>query len=253
MPSTYSSIWFELFLEPIQPVRTAAEVAFVARHLPLPTYQSVLDLCCGWGRHAGLLAERGYQVTAVDRDPQAIAEAQRRTAGRGITCLVRDMRSVADLPAPYSAVICLWQSFGYFDEATNAEVLRRISQTLPPRGRVILDLYHRAFFETHQGIRIIERNSLTITERKSMRGDRLTVSLDYGPGHGADIFEWQLYTPDSLRTLANRCGFACLMACSRFDDRMPATANDSRTQIVLEKTEDQMVNNANGRNTCPGS
>lgn len=63
MTGTYSSTWFELFLDPIQPMRTATEVAFVARHLPLPTYQSVLDLGCGWGRHARLLAERGYQVT----------------------------------------------------------------------------------------------------------------------------------------------------------------------------------------------
>ena len=33
----------------------------------------VLDLACGGGRHARLLAERGYRVEAVDRDAGALA------------------------------------------------------------------------------------------------------------------------------------------------------------------------------------
>lgn len=35
---------------------------------------SVLDLACGRGRHALLLAQRGYRVEAVDRDAAALAE-----------------------------------------------------------------------------------------------------------------------------------------------------------------------------------
>jgi SAM-dependent methyltransferase len=34
----------------------------------------VLDLACGHGRHARYLAERGCRVTAVDRDPAALAD-----------------------------------------------------------------------------------------------------------------------------------------------------------------------------------
>jgi len=29
----------------------------------------VLDLCCGWGRHAQELAQLDYHVTGLDRDP----------------------------------------------------------------------------------------------------------------------------------------------------------------------------------------
>jgi SAM-dependent methyltransferase len=34
---------------------------------------TVLDLACGSGRHARWLARHGHEVTAVDRDPEAIA------------------------------------------------------------------------------------------------------------------------------------------------------------------------------------
>lgn len=53
MTNIYSPTWFELFMRPIQPVQTDTEIAFVTSYLPLPAYRSVLDLCCGWGHHAG--------------------------------------------------------------------------------------------------------------------------------------------------------------------------------------------------------
>jgi SAM-dependent methyltransferase len=40
----------------------------------LPAAASVLDLACGHGRHARLLAGRGHAVEAVDRDAQALTE-----------------------------------------------------------------------------------------------------------------------------------------------------------------------------------
>jgi len=56
---------------------------------------TVLDLACGGGRHACWLAERGYEVTAVDRDPEAIA-ALRGVAG--VTGLLADLEG--DNPWP---------------------------------------------------------------------------------------------------------------------------------------------------------
>lgn len=47
---------------------------WIARFAPLiPAGGDVLDLACGGGRHARLLAGLGYQVEAVDRDGEALA------------------------------------------------------------------------------------------------------------------------------------------------------------------------------------
>jgi SAM-dependent methyltransferase len=53
----------------------AAPSVWVQRFAPLiPAGGEVLDLACGRGRHARLLATLGYRVEAVDQDEQALAE-----------------------------------------------------------------------------------------------------------------------------------------------------------------------------------
>ncbi|MBK6907981.1 MAG: class I SAM-dependent methyltransferase [Rhodocyclaceae bacterium] len=48
--------------------------AWVQRFASLiPEGGRVLDLACGYGRHARLLAGLGFQVEALDRDPEALA------------------------------------------------------------------------------------------------------------------------------------------------------------------------------------
>jgi SAM-dependent methyltransferase len=52
----------------------SAPSPWIARFAPLiPAGGDVLDMACGGGRHARLLAGLGYQVEAVDRDGDALA------------------------------------------------------------------------------------------------------------------------------------------------------------------------------------
>jgi SAM-dependent methyltransferase len=56
------------------PHELAAPSPWVVRWAPLiPAGGAVLDLACGYGRHARYLAGAGYRVTAVDRDPAPLA------------------------------------------------------------------------------------------------------------------------------------------------------------------------------------
>jgi SAM-dependent methyltransferase len=235
MTNRYSATWFEIFLESIQTVQTETEIAFLTRHLPNPPYTTVLDVCCGPGRHARLLAAQGYQVTGVDADRAALDKAGRLSGGQ-VVYRELDMRRLADLSGSFDAVINLWQSFGYFDESANADVLRQISGKLNPRGRLVLDIYHRGFFEQRQGAQRSERSGVAITETKYLTGNRLAVKLDYD-GREQDRFEWQLYTPDEIVTLAGRYGLTPLICCTGFDERQPASADHPRTQIVLENAD----------------
>jgi len=50
--------------------------AWVARWAHLVERGPLLDVACGAGRHARFFAERGFEVVAVDREPQDIAGVQ---------------------------------------------------------------------------------------------------------------------------------------------------------------------------------
>jgi len=58
----------------------------------IPAGGSVLDVACGGGRHARLLAGRGYRVVAVDRNAEAIAAL---AALPGIEACVADLEADA--------------------------------------------------------------------------------------------------------------------------------------------------------------
>jgi SAM-dependent methyltransferase len=229
--NAYSQTWFELFLE-TQPY--TEQVAFVMRNLPNPPYRKILDLCCGQGRHTRLLAKEGYQMVGLDRDSAALDKA-RCHSPRSVTYVHRDMRQLEGLPGTFDALLSLWQSFGYFDEGTNRDVLRQISHKLRLEGRLILDIYHREFFARHQGTRQLERGGRTIFATNSMCGDHLTCRLDYGEDWSSETFEWQLYTPGEICRLAAEFDLRCLLACTELDEGKPATAENPRMQFVFER------------------
>lgn len=231
MVNTYSQTWFKLFLE-TQP-HTGQETAFLVRQLPQPFYRRVLDLCCGQGRHTHPLAAAGYEMVGLDLDGVALDKARRNTTKGQATYVQKDMRHLEELPGQFEAILSLWQSFGYFDEETNLDILRQISCKLKPRGRFILDIYQRGFFEAHQGSRKIEREGLIITSTNRMSGNRLTAELDYG--NSRDTFEWQLYTLDEICHLAAGFGLACLLICTDYEEQKPPTVDKPRMQLVFER------------------
>lgn len=148
MPNTYSRSWFELFLE-TRPC-TAQELEFIVRNLPGHSSQRILELCSGQGRLSNPLARLGHEVWGVDRDRVALEIAQ-SSAPPSARHLQMDMRHIREAPGAFDVVLCWWQSFGYFDEATNADVLRQICSKLRGGGRLLSDIYQRRYWEQNQG------------------------------------------------------------------------------------------------------
>jgi SAM-dependent methyltransferase len=136
--------------------------------------------------------------------------------------------------ASVDAVICMWQSFGHFDDEGNQHVLHEMARVLTRSGRLILDLYHRDFHAARLGERILERDGLRVRESRAMRGPRLSARLQYEPGNSEDQFEWDLYTPEELAHRARPLGLELRLACAEFDEHTPASADHPRMQLVFQ-------------------
>jgi SAM-dependent methyltransferase len=230
--NSYSPDWFKFFHAGIAESRTNQEVDFICASAPLPRFRDVLDVCCGMGRHARALVQRGYAVTGIERDAAAIARA-RELAG-GASYVEADVRDYAPRRGAYNLAILMSQSFGYFDAAANRELLERLAHGLRQGGRIILDLWNPEFFATHAGERDFEVPSGIVREQRQVEKGRLVVHLDY-PGGGADDFEWQLFTPAEMRSLAEAAGFSVVVACTDFSATIKPAADYPRLQFVLER------------------
>jgi SAM-dependent methyltransferase len=218
---TFSPAWFATFGRPDDAV-TAREVDFLARVLP-PQPATVLDVPCGFGRHACALAARGYRVTGVEREPAVAAEA--RAAGVDVHEL--DLRRLDELPGSFDAVICMWASFGWYDDDTNAEALAAMAAKTA--DTLVLDIYTPAFFRTHQG----QTDNKGVQDDKRVTGDHLRTTLDY-PDGSRDSFEWRLYEPEELAALVNPAGLRLDLVCAGFLGKLP-TSKTPRTQLVFRR------------------
>jgi SAM-dependent methyltransferase len=73
------------------PLDTAS--VWVRRFAPLIRQGEVLDLACGNGRHARLLAGLGHTVIALDRDAEALARIEAGEHGDAITTVEYDLEA----------------------------------------------------------------------------------------------------------------------------------------------------------------
>lgn len=127
----------------ITPEMTAREVDFAVAALELPPGARVLDAPCGNGRHAIELAARGYSVTGVDISQEFLAEAIATAQQRGLPIDFRqgNLKTLGDLPEAtrFDGAICLGNSFGYLTHADTLRWLRRLSDSLRPGARFLMD------------------------------------------------------------------------------------------------------------------
>lgn len=230
----FSDTWFAVFAAGLPPERTRAEVAFLARQLPRPEFTTLLDVCCGPGRHAHALAAQGYEVLGVDANARALATARRVSSPR-LRFVERDMRVLRSIDEQFDGALNLWHSFGYFDDETNAGVLATVLSLLRPGGRLIIDVYNRDHLLLLPARDAVERNGMRIETRRSWEGNRHHVHLTYGDGSATDEFEWRIYSAEELECLARAVGFDVVCSCAWFSESRPPSSSDALMQFVLQR------------------
>lgn len=127
-----------------------AEAAAVWRTLGLKPGARLLDLACGTGRHAVLLARRGAFVVGVDKTEAYLKEARANARGLSNCLFARgDMRRLP-FKGEFDAAINLWTSFGYFAKPSDdLEALKGVARALKPGGLFLIDLIDFAWVKKH--------------------------------------------------------------------------------------------------------
>jgi SAM-dependent methyltransferase len=116
----------------------------------------LLDVACGTGRHAALLAARGWSVVGVDQSAAMLDRARARPGADGITFIQQDMQNL-DVPGgPFDGATCLFDSIGY--GVTNEAVVATLSgirRHLRHGGLLAVEFWHAAaMLRSHDPVRV---------------------------------------------------------------------------------------------------
>jgi ubiquinone/menaquinone biosynthesis C-methylase UbiE len=104
--------------------------------------KTAVDLACGTGSVAMLLAEKGLQVTAVDLSAEMLSEAAQKAADmENPPFFVCQPLQELQLPRGVDLAVCALDSLDYItDPADCAEAIRRVYRVLNPGGIFIFDV-----------------------------------------------------------------------------------------------------------------
>jgi len=123
-------------------------IGHLLSHLHPAEGSRLFDIACGRGRHARILASRGFDVTGIDIAPDNISFAKKFETGK-LHFFVHDMR----LPCwinYFHYAFNFFTSFGYFNtEREDRDATRSISQSLVNGGIFVMDYLNVKYTEEH--------------------------------------------------------------------------------------------------------
>ncbi len=132
-----SAEYYDLIYSTIKDyVAETAQTASLIRRLN-PRGRTVLDVACGTGEHARLLAAEGFLVDGLDLDPAFVRmAAEKHRAGRFVQADMADF----DLSRRYDVVLCLFSSIGYLTSLDRVvRALRCFREHLEPDGVAVVE------------------------------------------------------------------------------------------------------------------
>ena len=148
--------WWRDFFESVDSIplsffpceeETAEQVEGIISLLDLRPGEIVADICCGMGRHAIPLAERGMEMFGLDFSDMMLQIADELAGDAPRLRLIRgDAMALPFRGEAFDAMTNLFNSFGYFaDERQDVTVLEETARCLKPGGRFLLETRNRAY------------------------------------------------------------------------------------------------------------
>lgn len=231
----------------LTPQATQSEAEFVLSALELQPGAQLLDVGCGYGRHAMELAARGFHVVGLDLSLPLLVrggeEANRR--GLAINFVHGDMREL-DFDNQFDGAYCLFSTFGYFDDETNKKTAANIARALKPGGRLVLEILNRDYIVADLPTRVWwEGEGCVILEEVDFNYffSRVVVnrSVVFDDGRQADQeISVRAYSLHEIGRVLHGAGFRVLEVSGGYQTKGRFFGNQSRHIVVVaEKKEDK--------------
>ncbi len=136
----FQGINCELWEKAIPSDWTMQEIDFLVSELNLQKGQHILDIPCGFGRHAIELSKRGFNVTGIDISGTFIKGLTEKIISEklNIKAIHADILTI-QLNEKFSGAVCLGNSFGYFNIDKMKLFVEKVSSSLETGSKFIIN------------------------------------------------------------------------------------------------------------------
>lgn len=137
----YKDIWKTL----IPPELTVKETDFMVQHFQLQAGSRVLDLMCGYGRHALALGRKGIEVMAIDNLGDYIDEITDTVKKENLPVKALKTDVIAyKTDELFDLAICMGNSFNFFNKQDSEFLLSSIFSQLKKGGYLLINTWSLA-------------------------------------------------------------------------------------------------------------
>lgn len=229
----------------LTPQATQHEAEFVIESMGLAPGAQVLDVGCGYGRHAMELAARGFHVVGLDLSTPLLVRGGEEATRRGLDInFVRgDMREL-EFDAQFDGAYCMFSTFGYFDDETNKKTLVNIARALKPGGRLIIEILNRDYVIADLPTRVWwEGDGCVVLEEVELNyfSSRIQVNRSVVFDDGRQVeqeISVRAYSLHEVGKLMHAAGFRVLEVSGGYHTRGRFFGNQSRHIIVLAERKE---------------
>lgn len=203
------------------------EIRLMSQWIGLTPGHTVLDACCGDGRHLQSLLQLGCAGYGFDLSSELVIRAQSNSVTQNRVCRA-DIRNIPFAPV-FDYVFNLFTSFGYFyDDRENQAALKQMVSCLKPEGTLILDHMNtgrirRTLVEKSES----RTGQYHIVQHRRFVGNRVQKRIEIQTSEDrTHVFneDVRMFSPDEIIQLAGICGLIDIslhgsFCGSTFDER----------------------------------
>ncbi len=228
---------------------TDKEVEIITELLNIHPNKILLDIACGYGRHALLFAQNyDLKVTGIDISSGLIKTAKRLAKEKGLE-IQFEVKNAKALTwrGCFDYVIVVFNSFSLFSPSDVGIVLKNIWNTLRPGGKFFLDLDNKPIYcgdgTYHRDWQIFKR-SIKLQEVYYHKNISVEVCRDLYANIDIDEIEEfivfkRIYSENEIRQLLYENGFKIKKIYGGWD---LSTLEDNSSKIIIVAMKEEVSN-----------